>query len=60
MTNPNPFENDTWVKMCLKTGAITPPRGSSTERINKLTAYGVIAVMTVGAIISWLAFLMRH
>jgi hypothetical protein len=56
----NPFENETWVRMCLKTGAITPPRGYEIERANRITAYAVLTVVMVGALISWIAFLWRH
>ncbi len=55
----NPFENDTWVRMCLKTGAITPPKGHSIERANRITAYTVIAAVSIGAIITWVAFLWK-
>ena len=52
----NPFDNTTWVRMCLKTGAITPPRGSEIERANRLTMYAVFAAVIVGSLISWVAF----
>jgi hypothetical protein len=50
----NPFENETWVRMCLKTGAITPPRGYEIERANRITAYAVLTVVTIGAVIVWI------
>jgi len=56
----NPFENTQWVKNCIATGAITPPRGSEIERANRITAYSVLAVVAAGALISWIAFLWRH
>ena len=55
----NPFQNHTWVRNCIATGAITPPRGSEIERANRITAYSVLAVVTIGAAIMWGAFLWR-
>ena len=49
----NPFENETWVRMCLKTGAITAPRDSVTgeERIRQIThtLWGVLVIVMLGA-----------
>lgn len=59
MTNNSPFENTQWVKNCIATGAITPPRGSEIERANRITAYAVLTVVSIGAAIVWGAFLWR-
>ena len=56
----NPFENEQWIKNCLACGAITPPPGNRIERANRLTAYSVLAVVSIGALVSWIAFLWRH
>jgi hypothetical protein len=45
--------------MCLRTGAITPPREHDIERTTRLTAYVVLAVVTIGSLISWMAFAWR-
>lgn len=37
-----------------------PPRGYEIERANRITAYSVLAMVMVGALISWIAFLWRH
>jgi hypothetical protein len=55
----NPFQNHTWVRNCIATGAITPPRGSEIERADRITIYVVISMVTVGALISWGVFLWR-
>jgi hypothetical protein len=55
----NPFDNPTWIRMCLRTGAITPPREHDIERTTRLTAYVVLAVVTIGSLISWMAFAWR-
>ena len=55
----NPFDNDQWIKNCIASGAITPPKGSDVERLNKYTMYAVWFVVVTGAAISWLAFAWR-
>ena len=49
----------TFLRACLKTGALTPPRGSETERATRLTAYAVLMIVIIGAAMSWAAFLWR-
>lgn len=55
----NPFDNRTWVRNLIATGAITPPSGHRIERANRLTAYVVLLMVTVGALIVWGAVLWR-
>ena len=44
---------ETWIRMCLKTGAITPPSGSVTgeERVRQIThtLWGVLLIVLLGA-----------
>lgn len=50
---------DTFIRACIKTGTLTPPPGSDTERLNRITAYVVICCVVVGAVIIWVATLSR-
>ena len=46
----NPFDSDQWIKNCIASGAITPPKDSDVERVNKYTMYAVWIVVTTGEI----------
>ena len=55
----NPFENKTWCRMCLRTGVIVPPPGDEIARVNKLVMWSMLIAVTVGAAVSWAAFLWK-
>ena len=50
---------DTFIRACIKTGALTPPPGDEIARVNRLVLWVVLIVMFVGAVVSWVAFLWR-
>lgn len=51
--------NDTFIRACIKTGALTPPPQSAAEKLNRVTAYAVICIVAIGAALSWVAVLWK-
>jgi len=50
---PNPFENQTWVKNLLSTGAITPPQ-SDMHRNDRLAHIYICGFLIAGGLFFWL------